>query len=218
LWDEDERVAAEQGAKRDMYGRDACQGFTRFFIRHKVPVEMRAEVLINALKRSKSIYPATRFWRTDDNGIKKHAGDPNLTFTPKTIVPVRTAVVERLKEALSDARFLHNPDLLSLLYTWADLPELGDRSEWINSQIKDDNRLLTFLVGMIAKGMSGERVIYYISGKYLGEMLPEYNSLKPRLVELQRKHLSEWQFFAVDQVLKRINEKENNLPEPDLFL
>lgn len=217
LWDEDERIAAEHGVKQDMYGRDACQGFTRFFIRNNVPAEKRSEIMIKALKQSRSVYPVARFWRTEDHGLKKEPSNSNLSFSADTILPLRIAVVDRLKEAAADGRLLKNPDILSLLYNWADLPDIGDRKEWIERQIKDDDKLLTFLVGMIAKGTIGEKVIYYIAGKYLNEIIPDYTTLKPRLIGLKNKALMEWQYFAVKEVLARIDEKENNRPEPDPF-
>jgi predicted KAP-like P-loop ATPase len=218
IWNEEENSVSKNWLDGDPFDRDACKGFTRGVVCYKVLPEKRADVIISALNKSRTISPAARFWYTEYLGRKENSNDRGLLLTQESLDRLKIAVAERLQKSVDEGLLIQNPELHSLLYIWPNLTTNEERKAWLKEQLLKDDSLVLILKGLINQGSSGEKKVYYISRKTLEDLIPTYVSLKDRLHGLQRQQLSRWEAFAVDQTLERIKEEEDGLPERDYWL
>ena len=111
------------------------------------------------------------------------------------------------------------PDLAVLLYIWKDLESKDVVNTWL-SELKGDSkdfaRLLGTFVGKstVSDGR-GTRVHHVVSRKTVEDFFPVIEELEPVLADLKCAELSHWERFAVEEILKRIDEKKRGIQEVD---
>jgi hypothetical protein len=111
---------------------------------------------------------------------------------------------------------LESPDSAVLLYIWAKLESLNTVRAWLKTQVADRTRTPLILTRFIDRNEISSRgvtkVHFSISRKTL-EHYFDLDALDQLLKSVSLASLSRWERFAVEETLKRIDEKKRGIQE-----
>lgn len=221
IWVMDEEAANAAGIEKSSDMRFSTEAMSRFLLKNHCDAGNRVKIALGAMADSKTIYPLARLVANETGELKKNPHSTSAAFSITELDELQTLLVRRIHEFATAERLLDSPDSGVLLFLWERLESQQAVREWIKSQIDAPTKLPFVLSRFVNRGEvsnhRGTKVIYSISRKVLERFLELNEQLEASLNAIDVSKLSHWERFAVEETLKRIDEKRRGVQEPDYF-
>jgi predicted KAP-like P-loop ATPase len=212
LWWLEDFDAKKAGVERDWTAREHAQPLTVTFLKDFCPREKRIETVVTALKQSKAVYPLAFLWCRLDQALTKDPQLQGLVFDRSELDSLRPLIQEEIHDAAANGSLLEMPDLNWLLMFWENIESKDAVKAWGHEQQKNTSKLITILQSLINKttisGHRGAEYKYSIPKEFLAQVFDPIEELEPQLAAVERSKLTHWGRFAVEEALKRIDEKK----------
>lgn len=219
MWIMDEEAANAAGIEKGSDMRFSTEAMSRFLLKNYCDTASRVKVALEAMRESETLYPLTRLVNNEIGELKKNPHSTSAAFSNTELDELQKRVVERIHEFAHTGKLLGPPDSGVLLFLWERLESPKAAQDWVKSQAKDPATLPFILSRFVSRsevtGHRGTKVHYFISRKVLERFLELDDQLEIQLKATDTSKLPRWERFAVEEALKRIDEKRRGIQEAD---
>lgn len=218
LWRLDELDAREAGIDRKWDTREANQGITRFFLKAFCAKETRVKLVLDAMQGSGSLYALARFVNNERQALKENP-HADTAFDQDQLEELQQATIKAIHEAAEAGSILHSPDGGVLLFIWSHLESKEAVRSWLAQELKHVDKLPRILSRFIFRSTTSDgretKVHYSISRKSLEAFITLNDELEEKLRSIDISKLPHWEKFAVEETLKRIEDKKTGKQEAE---
>lgn len=219
IWIMDEEAAKAAGTEKGSDIRFSTEAMSRFLLKNYCDEERRVRVALEAMRESDTLYPLARLVSNELGELKKNPHSTSAAFSSAELDELQKRVVERIHEFAHTGKLLGAPDSGVLLFLWERLESPKAAQDWVKSQASDPATLPLILSRFVSRsevtGHRGTKVHFYVSRKALERFLELDDQLEIQLKATDTSKLPRWERFAVEETLKRIDEKRRGIQEAD---
>ncbi len=217
LWLLDTVDTKKLGLENKWDGREATQAITRFLLRKFTTKETRCDVALKAFAESNAIFPLTRFWDSERREVSQNPNSNQTAFDKEDLERLRPSILQSIQRASENGELLASPHLKFLLMVWQNLESKDRVSEWLANKAKEPIQLAKALGAFIEKTTINShretKYAYYLTRKELELFFSRIEDLLEPLHRLEIQNLPQWEKLAVEETLKRIDEKARGIEE-----
>jgi hypothetical protein len=216
IWALDDFSAHAAGVERNSDTRHDTEAMSRFLLKNHCAKELRVKIALKAMHDSGTLYPLARLVSRELDALKSDPQTASTAFDAGELADLQNHVLIAIHEFCDTGRMLESPDSAVLLYIWAKLESLNTVRAWLKTQVADRTRTPLILTRFIDRNEISSRgvtkVHFSISRKTL-EHYFDLDALDQLLKSVSLASLSRWERFAVEETLKRIDEKKRGIQE-----
>jgi hypothetical protein len=219
LWWLDEYDANKSETERELVLGESVQSLSRILLANSCLKESRKEMFLKAVNDSGQFFiPAYIL----NNDIRLADQRPHLAlFYQNEITDLKEAVLEKIREAAKADKILQRPDSSIILFIWSYFESKEVVSDWLKGELNNHQKaphvLSRFIGRTTITNHQGAKVHYSISRKMLEAFFVLDEQFENNLKQINIVNLPHWEKFAVEETLKRIDEKKRGVQEAEYF-